>query len=274
MQFASRAKYDAWNSLGSLPKDKAELEYITIADELWKQFGGNTEAFKTSDTTPTKLEEKANTAKAENVPIKSILHQIAFPKNSNSNILSLKLETINLSLQNHILTITLNRPNRSNAFNMNMWSELKLIFDNIKYNESIRLIILQGQGDHFSSGMDLNVFTELDNILNLESCEGRRREALTEVIEYFQQIISNIELCEIPVIAMVSGHCIGGAIDLITACDLIYCTSDASFSVKEVDLAIVADLGTIQRLPKFLGDQQTRELAYTGTIYSWRVDII
>ena len=265
MQFASRAKYDAWNALGNLPQDKAELEYISLANELWKQNGENASEDSKYVATSTLIEENQGNQlnQTDNAPVKSFLYQIAFPKKIN-NILTLKLNNIKISLQNHILTITLNRPNRSNAFDMNMWSELKLIFENIQYNESIRVIKLQGEGDHFSSGMDLSVFSELDNILHLEQCEARRREALSEIIQYFQQIINNIELCPIPVIAMISGHCIGGAIDLITACDMVYCTFDASFSVKEVDLAIVADLGTIQRLPKLIGYQQTRELAYTG----------
>jgi enoyl-CoA hydratase len=68
----------------------------------------------------------------------------------------------------------------------------------------------------------------------------------------------------VPVIAAINGYCIGGAVDLITACDLRYCTHDAIFCIKETDLAMVADIGTLQRMPKLIGDMQTRELAYTG----------
>jgi enoyl-CoA hydratase/carnithine racemase len=92
----------------------------------------------------------------------------------------------------------------------------------------------------------------------------RHRTLLGHIIQFFQDAISKPEECPVPVIAAVHGHCVGGAVDLITACDLRYCTKDSVFVVKEVDLAIVADIGTLQRLPRIIGDQRSRELAYTA----------
>ena len=88
------------------------------------------------------------------------------------------------------------------------------------------------------------------------------------MIQFLQDAVSAPEKCKVPVIAAISGYCIGGAIDLVTACDLRYCADDATFCVKETDLAIVADLGTLQRLPKLIGDQRTRELVYTSRLFN------
>lgn len=117
--------------------------------------------------------------------------------------------------------------------------------------------------------MDLQVFVEMNTMAGNEKCEGRKRESLSNIIQFYQDCVSSPESSSpVPVIAAINGFCIGGAIDLITACDMRYCTSDSSFSIKETDLAIVADIGTLQRLPKLIGDSQTRELAYTGRTFS------
>ena len=110
----------------------------------------------------------------------------------------------------------------------------------------------------------------MQDLASQESCEGRKREALANIIHFLQDAVSSTENCKVPVIAAISGNCIGGAVDLITACDLRYCTEDAVFCIKETDLGMVADVGTLQRLPKLIGDQQTRELAYTGRVFNGR----
>ena len=101
-------------------------------------------------------------------------------------------------------------------------------------------------------------------MVSLEKCPGRQREKLARVIARCQRIMSLPETCHAPVIAAVHGKCIGAGVDLISACDLRYCTSGSVFNVKEADLAIVADLGTLQRLPGIVGEQRTRELAFTS----------
>ena len=166
-----------------------------------------------------------------------------------------------------VLTVQLNRPTRANAINMEMWQDLRDVFSGIEADHRVKAVILTGNDKSFSSGMDLSVFAEMQQIAMLESCEGRRREALSNFIQYLQDCISAPENCCVPVICAVSGHCIGGAVDLMTATDLRYCTDDASFSIKETDLAMVADIGTLQRMPKIVGDQITRELAYTGRTF-------
>jgi len=166
--------------------------------------------------------------------------------------------------------VALNRPSKGNAFNMLMWRELQEVFQAMNADSSAKVAILKGASTHFSTGMDLEVFVEMNDMAGRERCEGRKREALSHIIQFYQDCISSPEKAPIPVIAAISGFCIGGAIDLITACDMRYCTTDSVFSIKETDLAIVADIGTLQRLPKLIGESQTRELAFTGRTFSGR----
>ncbi|OQS05003.1 Delta(3,5)-Delta(2,4)-dienoyl-CoA isomerase [Thraustotheca clavata] len=163
-----------------------------------------------------------------------------------------------------VLNVRLHRPTKLNAFDMQMWNELETLFDAIEHTPEVRAVVIRGEGRGFSSGMDLNVFASMQEVMMSIPCEARKREALLSVIARFQKIISAPEKCRVPVIAAVHGSCIGGAVDFITACDIRLCDTSAEFSVKEIDLAIVADIGTLQRLPNLVGEQQAKELAYTG----------
>jgi len=166
-----------------------------------------------------------------------------------------------------VTTLTLNRPKRGNAFNMQQWSEMKSFFEEADKVENVRCIIMRGSNGNFSTGMDLSVFADLMSLDQGESCDGRKRESMMRVIEFFQDSISSPEVCRVPVIAAIEGNCIGAGVDLITACDMRYCTKDTVFCIKETDLAMVADVGTLQRLPHIVGDARARELAYTGRIF-------
>ncbi|XAR64356.1 hypothetical protein NMG60_11024662, partial [Bertholletia excelsa] len=130
-------------------------------------------------------------------------------------------------------------------------------------NPDVGAIILSGTGSHFCAGIDLNALTSLSQGVQ-SSDRGRSAERLRREIKVMQGAITAIEGCRKPVIAAVHGACIGGGIDIITACDMRYCTADAFFSVKEVDVAITADLGTLQRLPGIVGQGNAMELALTG----------
>ncbi|CAK4705194.1 hypothetical protein LEN26_000609 [Aphanomyces euteiches] len=163
-----------------------------------------------------------------------------------------------------VLNVRLNRPKKINAFNMQMWEDLETLFERIQETPSIRAVVVRGEGRGFSSGMELQVFAEIQEVLGKVPCEAKKREGLMKVIRRFQHIISAPERCRVPVIAAIHGICWGGAVDFITACDLRVCDNAADFSVKEVDLAIVADIGTLQRLPVLIGEQRAKELSYTG----------
>jgi enoyl-CoA hydratase len=192
---------------------------------------------------------------------------VAFPRNKVQDE-NLALETIKLDVSaTGVATLTLNRPGKGNAFNMQMWDEFRRSCEAIDTDSRVRAAILTGSSASFSTGMDLTVFNDIQQSVSSESCQGRAAESLGRVIQYLQDCVSAPELCKVPVIAAISGHCIGGAVDVVTACDLRYCTDDAAFCIKETDLAIVADIGTLQRLPKLIGDQACRELAYTGRVF-------
>jgi enoyl-CoA hydratase len=163
-----------------------------------------------------------------------------------------------------VLHLTLNRPKVVNAMNMQMWVELAQAFELVEQDPSVKAVVVSGEGRGFTSGMDVDVFAQMQKVALDEPCEGRKREKLMRVIDKFQQVISAPEKCRVPVIAAVHGPCIGAGVDFITACDLCYSDVSAVFSVKEVDLAIIADVGTLQRLPKLVGERQAKELAFTG----------
>ena len=97
-----------------------------------------------------------------------------------------------------------------------------------------------------------------------DDCDGRSREKLRRIILDLQDTLTSIERCRKPVLAAIQGPCIGGGVDLVAACDMRYCSANAYFSVKEIDVGMTADLGTLQRLPRLVGDGMAREMAYTG----------
>jgi 2,4-dienoyl-CoA reductase (NADPH2) len=172
-------------------------------------------------------------------------------------------ETLTVSLVDHIATITLNRPDKANAMNLAMWHEIRQAFKWVDATPEARVAILQGEGKAFTSGIDLQMMMGMgDQIQN--DCEARTRENLRQVILDLQDTLTSLERCRKPVLAAIHGACIGGGIDLITCADMRYCSSDASFSIKEIDIGMTADVGTLQRLPKLIGEGMARELAYTG----------
>ena len=174
-------------------------------------------------------------------------------------------ETIDLWLDEHdIAHVQLARPDKLNAVNMRMWWEIQHAFGAIDRDQRARAAVLSAQGAAFCAGMDLSVFVQMQEIDRQERCPGRRSEQLARLVEFLQDSCTALERCRVPVLAAVHGPCIGGGLDLVTAADLIYCTPGAQFTLKEVDLAIVADLGVLQRLPRLVGLQRTREMAYTA----------
>ncbi len=179
----------------------------------------------------------------------------------------IELNQYECKIENHIAQLTFNRPTKANSLNIEAWEELAKAFKYFDENEDVRVVILNGNGKNFSGGMDLEVLMNLQSFQTIP-CDGRKREKLSGHIRFLQNCINAIEKCSKPVIAAVHGACIGGAIDVIAACDLRYASSDAYFSIKEIDLGMVADLGTLQRLPKFMPLPIVSELALTGKKFS------
>jgi enoyl-CoA hydratase len=139
---------------------------------------------------------------------------------------------------------------------------MKAIFEALDEDDNVRVIVLSGKGKHFCAGIDLELLMNVAQFA--QKCEGRKREQLRKKVLELQAPINAIEQCSKPVIAAIHGGCIGGGVDIVSACDMRYCTHDAFFTIKEIDMGMVADLGTLQRLPKIIPTGIAREMAYTG----------
>jgi delta(3,5)-delta(2,4)-dienoyl-CoA isomerase len=166
-----------------------------------------------------------------------------------------------------VFHVELNRPESRNAMNPKFFDELKACFAQLSFDSDCRSVVLSGSGKGFTSGLDLKEATAIMNPCGDSDSDdvGRKGFALRKIVEHYQTSISSVEECQKPVIACVHGHCVGGGIDLMTACDIRYCSKDAWFSVKEVDIGLAADIGTLQRFPKVVGnDSLVRELVYTA----------
>ncbi len=171
--------------------------------------------------------------------------------------------TLTTSLEQHIARITLNRPEKANAMNAPMWQEIREAMRWVDATPDARVAIIAGAGANFCAGIDLGMMMALGKQIE-DPCDARTRENLRNVILDLQDTLTSIERCRKPVIAAIHGACIGGGVDLVACCDMRYASADAVFSVKEVDIGMTADVGTLQRLPKIINPSIVRELAYTG----------
>ncbi len=170
-------------------------------------------------------------------------------------------ESLELQIEEHVATVALNRPDKANSMNAAMWRELQSCFEWLDDEPGVRAVVLTGNGKHFCAGLDLSMFGGLHGA----SAEpGRRAEHLRRTILKMQDNLSALEKCRKPVLAAIHNTCIGGGVDLVSCADMRYATEDAYFSVREIDIGMAADVGSLQRLPKLMPDGIVRELAYTG----------
>ena len=172
-------------------------------------------------------------------------------------------ETFKVEIKNHVAHVSINRPDKANSLNQQAWADMKAIFESADKNPEIRCIVLSGEGKNFCAGIDLSMLMNITGLDHIK-CQARKREKFIEDLVYLQDCISSIEKCRKPVLAAIQKACVGGGVDVISACDMRYSTEDAYFSVKEVDMGLVADIGTMQRLPKIIAYGMACEMAYTG----------
>ena len=173
----------------------------------------------------------------------------------------------------HVAHIQLNRPDKLNSMIPEFWMELPAIVKGISAEGRARAIVISSTGKHFSAGMDLAVFTG-GSLAARDGADtktpgppaeqGRVRARLRESALMLQDSFTALEKARMPVIAAIQGGCIGGAVDMVTACDMRYATEDAFFVIQEINIGMTADVGTLQRLPKLIPDAIVRELAYLG----------
>ncbi len=178
-------------------------------------------------------------------------------------------DCFDVDIADHVAHIRLDRGDELNTMTPAFWRELPEIVNRIDAEGSARVIVLSSTGRHFSAGMDLSVFS--GNGLtgggdpDAPPVEmGRQRAQLRLTALALQESFTCFERARMPVLAAIQGGCIGGAVDLVTACDMRYATADAFFCIQEINIGMTADVGTLQRLPKIIPEGIARELAYTG----------
>lgn len=168
-----------------------------------------------------------------------------------------------IDITEHIAHVQLNRPEKSNALHQDAWQALQTSFVQLDQDERVRVIVLSGIGRNFCAGIDLNLLMSVATQFTSQD-EGRKREQLRAQVHRLQAPINAIEACRKPVLAAIQRACVGGGVDLISACDMRYGTQDAFFAIEETNVGMVADLGTLQRLPTLVGEGIAREWAFTG----------
>jgi enoyl-CoA hydratase len=181
---------------------------------------------------------------------------------------SFSSEVLSLEIDGHLATLWLDRPEKLNALGPVFWSDLPRAMSTIAMNSEIRAVVIAAKGPHFSVGLDLVAMAGLagpsgSNTDAPVSMATRARSARAS-IQRMQASVTAVADCAVPTIAAIHGYCIGGGMDLAAACDIRLASADAIFSVRETKVAIVADLGSLQRLPQIIGRGHLAELAFTG----------
>ncbi|KAF2003650.1 ClpP/crotonase [Amniculicola lignicola CBS 123094] len=169
----------------------------------------------------------------------------------------------------YVAHVEINRPEKMNAFHEIMWHNLSKIFKKLSYDPNVRSVILTGAGDRaFTAGLDVQAASQ-GTLSRTASDPARAGNALRRHIYEFQDCITDVEKCEKPVIAILHGISFGLALDLSLACDIRLSTATTKFSIKEVDIGIAADIGTLTRLPYSVGNLSfAKDIALTARIFS------
>ncbi|WP_395644839.1 crotonase/enoyl-CoA hydratase family protein [Terricaulis sp.] len=169
-----------------------------------------------------------------------------------------------VSIENKIAHIRFNRPEAFNSLTRPFWNELPEIVTDIDDNAKARIIVVSSTGKHFTSGMDLSVFTDGDGVSASGGDEYARAETFRKFVLTLQGSFNCFDNARIPVIAAIQGGCVGAGVDMTSACDIRYATEDAFFQIAEINIGMTADVGTFPRLCKLIPEGWVRELAYAG----------
>ncbi len=184
-----------------------------------------------------------------------------------SSIASFTSDVLDVEADGHVATVWLDRAEKRNALGPAFWADLPRVMAAVAAEPEVRAVVVAARGPHFTVGLDLVAMSGLAGPSSANgdplSMAARARSARSEVLR-LQSAVTSVADCPLPVIAAVHGYCIGGGVDLIAACDIRLASADALFSVREAKVAIVADLGSLQRLPHIIGKGHVAELAYTG----------
>jgi len=170
-----------------------------------------------------------------------------------------------VTIEDHVAHIRLKRPEAMNTMVRAFWNELPQIVRDIDENARARCIVISSTGKHFCAGMDLAVFGGGGSTASAAAPDSAiNAEAMRFHVKLLQDSFSCLDEARMPVIAAIQGGCVGGAVDMTSACDIRYCTADAFFVIQEINIGMTADVGTFPRLCKLIPEGWVRELAYTG----------
>jgi enoyl-CoA hydratase len=172
--------------------------------------------------------------------------------------------SLKVEIADGVAEVVLVGPGKGNAMGPDFWREVPLAFEELDRDVSVRAVLVRGAGGNFSYGLDLMAMAATLGPLVAGAQMAADRQRLLDLIVDLQRSFNRVAECRKPVIAAVAGWCIGGGLDLAAACDVRLASKDARFSLREVKVAMVADLGSLQRLPAIIGQGATRELAFTG----------
>ena len=166
-----------------------------------------------------------------------------------------------------VATIWINRPKKRNAMSEDIWRDIPSAMTDLDGDDTVRVVVLAGRGPAFSVGIDVNLLATLHPSGESQAVANRH---LYNTVKLMQKTASSLAESPKPVIAAVHGYCLGGGVDLITAADIRLASADAVFSVRETRMGLVADTGSLQRLPGIVGESVTKEMAFTGADYDAR----
>src|SRR3712207_3028013 len=170
----------------------------------------------------------------------------------------MELETLSLEVADNIAHVRMTRAAALNTMNAAFWTDMIAIFEAIEREPAVRAVLLSSTGRHFTAGLDLG-WAASDALASQGIETARTREALRRKVKRMQETFNVVDRCRAPVIAVVQGGCIGGGVDLVTACDMRIGTDDCFFTIQEINVGIVADVGTLQRIPYLLPQGLVRE---------------
>lgn len=176
-------------------------------------------------------------------------------------------QCFDVSITDRVAHIVLNRPDKRNNMIRAFWDELPRIIEDIDGNSRARVIVISSTGPHFSSGLDTSMFGDASLTPSPDAQRAARIQhgaRFYDHVLHMQRTFNSLEACRIPVLAAIQGGCIGGGVDLVTACDMRYATEDAFITIFETNIGMTADVGTFPRLVKLIPEGIVRELAYTG----------
>jgi enoyl-CoA hydratase len=173
-------------------------------------------------------------------------------------------DVLTLEVDGHVATLWLDREEARNAMGSALWRDLPLAAAALANERDVRVLIIAAKGPHFSVGLDLKEFGGGFAAGASSSSRASSNAQAYQAVRSMQASVTSIADLAVPVIAAIHGYCIGGGVDLVSACDVRLCANDVKFSVRETKVAIVADLGSLQRLPKIISAGHLAELAYTG----------